>query len=122
MNKVVSIDGQLVAAEDAKISVLDHGLLYGDGLFEGIRVRAGRIFRLEQHMSRLQLGARYLGLELPFDAEGHARIVREAVRAFGQKESYVRLLVTRGEGPLGVDPTTCKKPTVVCIVAEIGLY
>ena len=122
MNKVVSIDGQLVAEKDAKISVLDHGLLYGDGLFEGLRVRAGRIFRLDQHLSRLQLGARYLGLELPFDAEGQARIVREAVRAFGQKESYVRLLVTRGEGPLGVDPTTCKKPTVVCIVAEIGLY
>jgi branched-chain amino acid aminotransferase len=122
MNKAVSIDGQLVAEQDAKISVLDHGLLYGDGLFEGIRVRAGRIFRLEQHLSRLQLGARYLGLDVPFDGEGQARIVRETVRAFGQKEAYVRLLVTRGEGPLGVDPTTGRKPTVVCIVAEIGLY
>lgn len=122
MNKAVSIDGQLVAEQDAKISVLDHGLLYGDGLFEGIRVRAGRIFRLEQHLARLELGARYLGLELPFDREGRAQIVRDTVRAFGQKEAYVRLLVTRGEGPLGVDPTTCKKPTVVCIVAEIGLY
>jgi len=85
-------------------------------------VRAGRIFRLEQHLARLELGALYLGLELPFDNQGRARIVRDAVRAFGQKEAYVRLLVTRGEGPLGVDPTTCKKPTVVCIVAEIGLY
>jgi branched-chain amino acid aminotransferase len=122
MNKAVSIDGQLVSDGDAKISVLDHGLLYGDGLFEGIRIRAGRIFRLEQHLARLSLGARYLGLDLPFDREGQAKIVRDAVRAFGQKEAYVRLLVTRGEGPLGVDPTTCKKPTVVCIVAEIGLY
>jgi branched-chain amino acid aminotransferase len=122
MKKAVSIDGQLVAEQDAKISVLDHGLLYGDGLFEGIRVRAGRIFRLERHLARLQLGARYLGLDIPFDGEGQARIVRETVRAFAQKEAYVRLLVTRGEGPLGVDPTTCKKPTVVCIVAEIGLY
>jgi len=122
MKKAVSIDGQLVAEQDAKISVLDHGLLYGDGLFEGIRVRAGRIFRLAQHLGRLQLGARYLGLDLPFDTDGQARIVRETVRAFGQKEAYVRLLVTRGEGPLGVDPTTCKTPTVVCIVAEIGLY
>ncbi|MEI9937808.1 MAG: branched-chain-amino-acid transaminase [Pseudomonadota bacterium] len=122
MNKAVSIDGQLVSEQNAKISVLDHGLLYGDGLFEGIRVRAGRIFRLEQHLARLALGARYLGLDLPFDNEGRARIVRETVAAFGQKEAYVRLLVTRGEGPLGVDPTTCKKPTVVCIVAAIGLY
>jgi branched-chain amino acid aminotransferase len=122
MNKTVSIDGQLVSDQDAKISVLDHGLLYGDGLFEGIRVRAGRIFRLEQHLTRLQLGARCLGLELPFDGEQQARIITDAVRAFGQKEAYVRLLVTRGEGPLGVDPTTCKKPTVVCIVAEIGLF
>ena len=69
-----------------------------------------------------ELGARYLGLDLPFDGEGRARIVRDTVRAFGSKEAYVRLLVTRGEGPLGVDPTTCKKPTIVCIVAEIGLY
>jgi len=122
MNKAVSIDGKLVGEQDAKISVLDHGLLYGDGLFEGIRVRAGRIFRLDQHLARLELGARALGLDLPFDNEGRASIVRETVRAFGQKEAYVRLLVTRGEGPLGVDPTTCKRPTVVCIVAEIGLY
>ncbi len=122
MNKTVSIDGRIVADEDAKISVLDHGLLYGDGLFEGIRVRAGRIFRIEQHMARLALGARVLGLELPFSAEQQAKIVADTVRAFGRKEAYVRLLVTRGEGPLGVDPTTCKKPTVVCIAAEIGLF
>ncbi len=87
MNKAVSIDGRLVAEPDAKISVLDHGLLYGDGLFEGIRVRAGRIFRLDQHIARLQLGARCLGLDLPGGGEGQARIVRETVRAFGQKEA-----------------------------------
>jgi branched-chain amino acid aminotransferase len=122
MKKTVSIDGKIVKDEDAKISVLDHGLLYGDGLFEGIRVRAGRVFRLDQHLARLQIGARTLGLELPFNPSEQARIVTDTVRAFGQKEAYVRLLVTRGEGPLGVDPTTCKKPTVVCIVAEIGLF
>jgi branched-chain amino acid aminotransferase len=122
MKKTVSIDGKIVNDEDAKISVLDHGLLYGDGLFEGIRVRAGRIFRLDQHLARLQIGARTIGLELPFNPSEQARIVTDTVRAFGQKEAYVRLLVTRGEGPLGVDPTTCKKPTVVCIVAEIGLF
>jgi branched-chain amino acid aminotransferase len=122
MKKTVSIDGKIVADEDAKVSVLDHGLLYGDGLFEGIRVRAGRIFRLDQHLARLKLGARVLGLELPFDDVAQARIITDTVRAFGQREAYVRLLVTRGEGPLGVDPTTCKKPTVICIVAEIGLF
>ena len=122
MKKAVSIDGQIVSDENAKISVLDHGLLYGDGLFEGIRVRAGRIFRIERHLARLQLGARVLGLDLPFDVEQQARIVVDTVRAFGQREAYVRLIVTRGEGPLGVDPTTCKKPTVICIVAEIGLF
>lgn len=122
MNKIVSIDGEIVADAEAKVSVLDHGLLYGDGLFEGIRVRAGRVFRIEQHLRRLQLGARFLGLALPFEAERMASLVTDAVRAFGRKEAYVRLLVTRGEGPLGVDPTTCKKPTVICIAAEIALY
>jgi branched-chain amino acid aminotransferase len=122
MKKTVSIDGQLVSDENAKISVLDHGLLYGDGLFEGIRVRAGRIFRLEQHLARLALGARAIGLELPYTANEFTRIIEETVRAFARKEAYVRLLVTRGEGPLGVDPTTCPKPTVVCIAAEIGLF
>lgn len=122
MNKIVSIDGTIVAADQAKVSVLDHGLLYGDGLFEGIRVRAGRIFRLEQHLARLELGARVLGLELPFDKEQSARIIAETVRAFGRPEAYVRLLVTRGEGPLGVDPTTCTQPRLICIAAEIGLF
>jgi branched-subunit amino acid aminotransferase/4-amino-4-deoxychorismate lyase len=122
MNRTVSIDGQIVANEQAKVSVLDHGLLYGDGLFEGIRVRAGRVFRIEQHMARLQVGARVLGLELPFDPQRMALVVTDTVRAFARKEAYVRLLVTRGEGPLGVDPTTCKKPTVICIAAEIALY
>ena len=122
MNKLVSIDGNIVADHAAKISVLDHGLLYGDGLFEGIRVRAGRVFRIEKHLARLVVGARAIGLELPFGVPEIGRIVTDTVRAFGQKEAYVRLVVTRGEGPLGVDPTTCKQPTVVCIVAEIGLF
>jgi branched-chain amino acid aminotransferase len=122
MKKAVSIDGKLVKDEDAKISVLDHGFLYGDGLFEGIRVRAGRVFRIEQHLARLAVGAKTIGLDLPFSTSEQARIVTDTVRAFGQKEAYVRFVVTRGEGPLGVDPTTCKRPTVVCIVAEIGLF
>lgn len=122
MNKTVSIDGKIVADHEAKVSVLDHGLLYGDGLFEGIRVRAGRIFRLAQHLRRLAVGARMLGLSLPFDAEEQSRIITDTVRAFGRREAYVRLLVTRGEGLLGVDPTSCKKPSFICIAAEIGLF
>ncbi|MEO6603111.1 MAG: branched-chain-amino-acid transaminase [Polyangiaceae bacterium] len=122
MNKTVSINGEIVTEENAKVSVLDHGLLYGDGLFEGIRVRAGRVFRIEQHLARLRVGAKVIGLELPFDEQRMARVVTDAVGAFGRKEAYVRLVVTRGEGPLGVDPTTCKKPTVICIAAEIALY
>ncbi len=122
MKKLVSIDGKIVADAEAKVSVLDHGLLYGDGLFEGLRVRAGRIFRIERHLARLRLGARVLGLDLPFDDQAQNDIITNAVRAFGQREAYVRLLVTRGEGPLGVDPTTCKTPTVICIVAEIALF
>jgi branched-chain amino acid aminotransferase len=122
MNKTVSIDGQVVSAENAKVSVFDHGLLYGDGLFEGIRVRAGRVFRLDRHLARLELGAKVLGLELPFSAEQRARIILDSVRSFGQKEAYVRVLVTRGEGPLGVDPSTCTKPKLICIAAEIALF
>ncbi len=122
MKKLVSIDGKIVPEADAKISVLDHGLLYGDGLFEGLRVRAGRIFRIDRHLARLELGARVLGLRLPYDEHTLKNIITRAVRAFGQREAYVRLLVTRGEGPLGVDPTTCSAPTVVCIVAEIALF
>jgi len=73
-------------------------------------------------LARLVIGARAIGLELPFSASELTRIVTDTVRAFAQQEAYVRLLVTRGEGPLGVDPTTCKNPTVICIVAEIGLF
>src|SRR5258708_6660141 len=87
MKKAVSIDGKLVKDEDAKVSVLDHGLLYGDGLFEGIRVRAGRVFRLDQHLGRLAIGARTIGLELPFSSSEQAAIVTATVRAFGQKEA-----------------------------------
>ncbi|MCC6641640.1 MAG: branched-chain-amino-acid transaminase [Deltaproteobacteria bacterium] len=118
----VWIDGSVVDGAAARVPVTDHGLLYGDGLFEGIRIYGGRVFRLELHLARLAAGARAIGLTLPATAEQLREIVCETALAFGQREAYVRLLVTRGEGPLGVDPTPCRTPRVVCIVDAISLY
>ena len=118
----VWIDGAVVDGEKARVPVNDHGLLYGDGLFEGIRIYGGRVFRLDLHLARLAAGARAIGLALPVTAAGLRAIVLDTARAFGEREAYVRLLVTRGEGPLGVDPTPCKAPRVVCIVDAISLY
>jgi branched-chain amino acid aminotransferase len=102
--------------------VTDHGLLYGDGIFEGIRVYGARVFRLDLHLVRLEAGARAVGLELPGGVEALRAIVLDTARAFGAAEAYVRLVVTRGDGPLGVDPTTCPTPRVFCIVDSIRLY
>ena len=118
----VWIDGKIVSENEARIPVTDHGLLYGDGIFEGIRVMAGRVFRLDRHLARLSVGARVLALQIPYSTEELKTIVQDTVRAFGERETYVRLLVTRGVGPLGVDPTTCPRPNVVCIVNAIKLF
>ena len=118
----VWIDGRVVEGAEARIPVTDHGLLYGDGIFEGIRVYGGRIFRLGPHLDRLAAGARSLGLAIPGGIEALEAIVVETVRAHGREDSYVRLIVTRGEGSLGVDPTTCPEPRVLCLVDDIALY
>jgi branched-chain amino acid aminotransferase len=119
---VVWIDGEIVDATRARIPVTDHGLLYGDGIFEGLRIRGRRVFRLERHLDRFEVGARVLGLALPGGRDAVRRIVLETARAFGEDEAYVRLIATRGEGALGVDPTTCHAPRIVCIVDHIRLY
>ncbi|MGK4007961.1 branched-chain-amino-acid transaminase [Sorangium sp. So ce1036] len=116
------IDGRIVDAADATVSVTDHGLLYGDGVFEGIRVAAGRLFRIEHHLARLTLGAKALGLALPRPPGELRDIIEQTVRAHGEREAYVRLVVTRGVGPLGVDPTTCERPGLFCIVGSIRLF
>ena len=116
------IDGSIVEEGAARVAVTDHGLLYGDGIFEGMRVIAGRVFRIERHLDRLEFGARTLLLALPHPREEIRRIVEDTVRAFGQREAYVRLVVTRGEGPLGVDPTTCPRAKLFCIVNTIKLF
>jgi branched-chain amino acid aminotransferase len=118
----VWIDGVVVEGAEARISVLDHGFLYGDGVFEGLRVRAGRIFRLDSHLERLSVSARTIGLDLPFDLHGLRKIIVETVCAHDEADAYVRLIVTRGEGPLGVDPTSCAHPRVVCIVDALRLF
>jgi len=118
----VWIDGKIVEGNEARVPVTDHGLLYGDGIFEGIRVYAGRVFRLDLHLARLGTSARFLGLELPGGIEAMREIVRVTARAFGSDESYVRLVVTRGEGALGLDPSSCPRPRVLCLVDSMGLF
>jgi len=118
----VWIDGEIVDGNEARLPVTDHGFLYGDGIFEGLRVYGGRLFRLELHLARLEAGARAIGLALPGGVEGLRRIVLDTAHAFGASEAYGRLVVTRGEGPLGVDPTTCPTPRVICIMDQIRLY
>jgi len=116
------IDGELVDRAGAQVSVFDHGFLYGDGVFEGIRAFGGRAFQLEAHLLRMVHGLRALDIELP----GAIATLRDAVEgtlaAYGSEPAYVRLIVTRGEGPLGIDPTTCERPRVVCIVDALTVY
>ena len=118
----VWLDGRIVDGEHARLNVRDHGLLYGDGVFEGIRIYNGRVFRLADHLRRLAFSAAYIGLELPYSLEHIGAIVEETAAAFGEREAYVRLLVTRGVGQLGVDPFSCGAPQLVCMVARIALY
>jgi len=116
------IDGEWCDKTTATVSVFDHGLLYGDGVFEGIRVYNGRIFRLEEHVERLYDSAKAILLEIPMPPEKFCAIVLEAVRRSGLTEAYIRPLVTRGFGDLGIDPRKCPKPTVIVIVDTIKVW
>src|SRR5215510_13561310 len=118
----IYIDGEWHPKDAAKVSVFDHGLLYGDGVFEGIRIYDRRIFRLDAHLARLEASAHAIGLALPMDRPTLAAAVVEAVRANQQADGYIRLVVTRGEGPLGLDPKTCARPCVIVIVAPLAVY
>jgi branched-chain amino acid aminotransferase len=118
----VWIDGAIVDGPEARIPVTDHGLLYGDGVFEGIRVYAGRLFRLDAHMARFEVAARAIALELPGGIAAVRDIVLATVRAHGEPEAYVRLIATRGEGELGVDPTTCESPRLICLADRVRIY
>src|SRR6266571_4136592 len=118
----IYIDGKFYSEANAKVSVLDHGLLYGDGVFEGIRFYSGRVFRLEEHLNRLWDSARSICLEIPMTMREMTEAVLETIRQNHLRDGYIRLLVTRGIGNLGLNPTQCKSPSVIIIVATIVLY
>jgi branched-chain amino acid aminotransferase len=118
----VWIDGAIVPASEAKVPVLDHGLLYGDGVFEGIRAYGRAVFRLDDHLARLATSAKAIGLRLPHPIEAIRGVVLDTLRALDRDDAYVRLVVTRGEGALGVDPTTCPTARLFCIAAEAQIY
>jgi len=119
----VYLNGKFVPRSEAKVSVFDRGYLYGDGVFEGIRGYNGRIFRLDQHLERLYRGARAICLDLPLTPEEFKDVIIETVRRNGLRDCYIRVIVSRGEGDLGLDPRVCRTPaTVVVIAASIALY
>lgn len=118
----IYIDGKFLPEADAKISVFDHGLLYGDGIFEGIRFYNGRVFRLEEHLERLWDSARSICLEIPMSRTEMTEALLETIRQNGLREGYIRLIVTRGVGNLGLNPAHCRRPSVIIIATTIALY
>jgi branched-chain amino acid aminotransferase len=118
----IFIDGKNYSERDAKVSVFDHGLLYGDGIFEGIRLYQGNVFRLEQHLERLWYSAKAILLDIPLSRPEMATAVCETCRQNGLRDGYIRLVVTRGVGDLGLSPWLCPKPSVFIIADKISLY
>jgi len=118
----VYINGQLYDKDDARISVYDHGLLYGDGVFEGIRSYGGKVFRLEQHLDRLWNSAKAIWLEIPMTKAQMAHAIRDTLQINGIQDGYIRVVVTRGVGTLGLDPNRCSNPQVIIITDHISLY
>jgi branched-chain amino acid aminotransferase len=122
MGLIVYLDGDFVLAEEAKVSVFDHGLLYGDGVFEGIRFYNGRVFKLDEHLQRLYDSAKAIRLEIPLKPEEMKEVVLETIRKNNLRDGYVRPVVTRGPGDLGVNPDKCPEPFVFVIADTIVLY
>lgn len=119
---IVWLDGKWYDKNTATVSVYDHGLLYGDGVFEGIRVYGGKIFRLDEHLERLYDSAQAIWLTIPMSRDEMVAITEEAVRRSGIAEAYIRHIVTRGVGDLGLDPRKCVRPTTMIIVDTIRLF
>src|SRR5580700_578331 len=118
----IYIDGKYCDEKSAKISVFDHGLLYGDGVFEGIRAYNGRVFRLKEHIDRLFKSAKAILLAIPMSPEEMTRVVVETCRRNKLRDGYIRLVVTRGVGTLGLNPNRCINPSVIIIAGKIQLY
>ena len=122
MSLKVYINGTLYDKEDAKISVYDHGLLYGDGVFEGIRSYGGRVFRLKEHLDRLWESAKAIWLEIPISPKQLADDIHNTLKTNSIEDGYIRVVVTRGSGTLGLDPNRCSDPQVIIITDHIALY
>ena len=119
---LVYVNGKLIPEKDAKISVFDHGVLYGDGVFEGVRGYNGRIFKLKEHLERLYNSAKAIMLEIPLGFAELENAIIQTVRANKLKDCYIRIVVTRGVGDLGLDPRKCKTPTLFIIANKIELF
>ncbi len=122
MSLKIYIGGKLYNKEDAKISVYDHGLLYGDGIFEGIRSYNGKVFRMTEHLDRLWNSAKAIWLQIPMTKEEMAKAIEDTLAVNGIKDGYIRVVVTRGVGTLGLDPNRCDNPQVIIIADKISLY
>jgi branched-chain amino acid aminotransferase len=122
MDLQIWIDGKLVDKRDAKVSVYDHGLLYGDGVFEGLRVYHGKIFECDAHLDRLFCSAKAIRLGIPLSREQLRAAMQEAVTANGFRDCYIRLIITRGVGNLGLNPNLCERPSVIVIADLISMY
>lgn len=118
----IFIDGKYYSEQNAKISVFDHGLLYGDGVFEGIRAYHGRVFKLKEHIERLSHSAKAILLDLPMKRDAICNAVLDTCRKNDLRDGYIRLVVTRGVGTLGLNPNRCKRPSVIIIAGKIQLY
>ena len=118
---MVYVDGKFYPQSEAKISVFDHGLLYGDGVFEGIRAYNGRIFKLEQHVNRLFHSAKAIDLKIPHTREEMANIILETCRKNDIHDGYIRPVITRGPGDLGLDPRKCKRGPSIVVIAQPGI-
>ncbi len=119
---LIYMNGKLVKEEEAKISVFDHGLLYGDGIFEGIRIYNSTIFKLDEHIERLYFSAKAILLDIPLNFKDMKEAVLNTVRANKLQDGYIRLVITRGTGDLGLNPLKCETPTIIIIANKIALY
>lgn len=118
----IYLDGQYVTKENAKVSVFDHGFLYGDGIFEGIRIYNGNIFKCKEHLDRLYDSAKSIMLDIPLSYDEIREAMAETIRRNEMRNGYIRLVVSRGYGNLGIDPLRCEKASVVIIVEELSIY